>query len=75
MKLFCRHQYILYNELYVTHFWSVEETPTNKIYRYEYSICGVICTKCDKRVVNHKMKLLDHGDRYSKQAQYIIQDF
>lgn len=61
--------------MYTTHYWSVEKTPTNNVYRYEYSKCGVICTKCKKRRANYKMIILDHGDRYSPNAWFIDQKF
>lgn len=71
MKFFCWHNFVVYNDMYTVHVWSVETFPQNCVYRYEYSYCVVICTKCSKRKANHKVKILDHGDRHSKNVIFI----
>lgn len=71
MKWFCRHNFVIYNDMYTVHVWSVESFPQNNVYRYEFSYCVVHCPKCGKYKVNHKMKLLDHGSKNSKNVKFV----
>jgi len=70
-KLFCFHDYQIILDQNSMHVWSYEDFQTNKVYRYEYSYCAVICSKCGKYRDNYKIEDKNHPDRHSDRTVYI----
>lgn len=74
-KLFCWHEYMIFeSHKYSIHVWSVESFPSNNVYRYEYSICQVVCKKCNATKANYHMYDVDHPFSHKETTRIIYQD-
>lgn len=71
-NIFCFfHDYKIIDYNNTIHVWSVEQFPSNPVYRYEYTYYYVKCDKCGKRRANYKLRDINHPDRHSKNSLYI----